>query len=145
MAARADLPDINVWLALAVEDHEFHERARHYWIHEAGGTLAFCNLTALGLLRLVTNRTVMAGRPFSPAEAWAAYTAFRGLPEIVLLPEPAGCHETLGSWVALGVLTGKLWNDAYLAAFARSGDLRLVSFDSDFVRFEGFARLNLKP
>ncbi len=38
----------------------------------------------------------------------------------------------------------KLWTDAYLAAFAVSGGLRMVSCDGVFHRFPGLEFLNLQ-
>ena len=33
----------------------------------------------------------------------------------------------------------KLWQDAYLAAFAMAGNLQLVTFDAGFQKFEGLS------
>lgn len=142
MADATDLLDLNVWLALAVADHPAHAGARRYWYQEAGSRIAFCRLTVLGFLRLSTNPTVMGGNPFTVREAWEAYRAFRRLDEVVLAAEPVSCEAVLESWV-LGTIVPRLWTDAYLAAFARAGGFRLVSFDGDFSRFDGldFARL----
>ncbi len=30
-----DLPDVNVWLAFGLPDHEHHPRARHYWFEDS--------------------------------------------------------------------------------------------------------------
>ena len=38
-----------------------------------------------------------------------------------------------------------MWTDAYLAAFAQSAGLRLVSFDRGFGRFLGLEKLVLAP
>ncbi len=144
MAASTDLPDLNVWLALAVGDHPFHGRARRYWEEEAGERLAFCRLTALGLLRLLTNPAVLGGEPFTVAEAWGAYAALRRLPEIVVAEEPRACERILAGWARDQGFPARAWTDAYLAAFARSGRLRLVSFDADFARFAGLELLRLE-
>lgn len=40
-----DLPDINVWLALADENHVHHKRARTYWQNDAPPTVAFCRIS----------------------------------------------------------------------------------------------------
>jgi predicted nucleic acid-binding protein len=50
--------------------------------------------------------------------------------------EPAGCEEMLREWIRLDRVTPRLWTDAYLAAFARAGRMRLVSFDRHFSRFD---------
>ena len=43
-----------------------------------------------------------------------------------------------------GELPPRLCTDAYLAALAIANGWRLVSFDLDFERFEGLARLALR-
>jgi len=42
-----DLPDVNVWLALADENHLHHPRARVYWQRESASSIAFCRATIL--------------------------------------------------------------------------------------------------
>jgi toxin-antitoxin system PIN domain toxin len=144
VAGTIDLPDVNVWLAFSVADHEHHQRARHYWYEEAGDQLAFCRITAMGFLRLATNSAAMKGQPFTVSQAWQAYLDFRGLPEVTLAAEPEGCEVWLGQWVLGMGLTPRKWTDAYLAAFAKAGGLRLVSFDGDFAEFKGLDLLRLK-
>src|SRR4051794_41671763 len=95
VAGRLDLPDVGVWLAFDVPEHPHFARARRYWADEAAGRIAFCRLTMLGFLRLTTNRAVMSGRPLTVPEAWHDYLAFRQLPEVESLEEPAGCEAVL--------------------------------------------------
>lgn len=144
MAGPTDLPDINVWLAFSVADHVHHARARHYWYEEAGDQLAFCRVTALGFLRLSTNASAMDGQPLTVPQAWRAYSDFRRLPEVVLAAEPEGCEPWLEQWAVGGRTTPRQWTDVYLAAFAKAGGLRLVSFDRDFVHFDGLDLLRLE-
>jgi uncharacterized protein len=141
--AEADLPDVNVWLALSVADHAHHSAARRYWYKESAGHLAFCRVTALGLLRLLTNDHVMGGAPLSTARAWEAYLAFRRLPEVVLASDPEGSEAVLAPWLTKERFPARLLTDAYLAAFAHAGGFRLVSFDEDFARFDGVEILRL--
>ncbi|MDP1902558.1 MAG: hypothetical protein Q8K96_19230 [Rubrivivax sp.] len=54
-----DLPDVNVWLALAVQEHPHHAAARQYWANEAAARLHFCRVTMLGLVRLLTQPRLM--------------------------------------------------------------------------------------
>ena len=49
------LPDVNVWIALAAERHTLHRAARHWFSKLQDEKLAFCRLTQLGFLRLLTN------------------------------------------------------------------------------------------
>lgn len=138
-----DLPDVNVWLALSASEHPFHQRARAYWQQSARERLAFCRVTMLGFLRLVGNATVMGGQPLSAHEGWSAYRAWRGLDAIAFAQEPGGCDALLAAWADHGLITPRLWTDAYLAAFAVTGAYRLVSFDRDFERFERLDWLRL--
>jgi toxin-antitoxin system PIN domain toxin len=139
-----DLPDVNVWLAFSVADHEHHQRARRYWYEESGDRLAFCRVTALGFLRLSTNAAAMGGQPLTVPQAWQAYQAFRDLPEVVLADEPEDCEVWLGEWALGNHRASRQWTDAYLAAFARAGGFRIVSFDGDFTRFKGVDLLRLE-
>lgn len=140
-----DLPDVNVWLALTVPEHQHHARAMRYWQEGADERFAFCRTTALGLLRLLTNATAMGGRPSSAGEAWSAYQAWLQRGDVTFAREPAGCDTVLGRWVEAGVIQPRLCTDAYLAAFARSAGMRLVTFDRDFRRFDGLDLLQLEP
>jgi toxin-antitoxin system PIN domain toxin len=130
-----DLPDINVWLALADENHVHHGRAKRYWESESGESLAFCRITMLGLLRLSTNSRVMAGQPFLPSEAWKMYRDFRALPEVVFLAEPLSMEEAFAAVSDVTAFTPGCWTDDYLAALALETGCRVVSFDQDFVKF----------
>jgi uncharacterized protein len=143
VAGPIDLPDVNVWLAFSVADHPHHQRAHRYWYEESGEALAFCRITALGFLRLATNATVMGGQPLTVSQAWQAYQSFRRLPEVALAAEPEGCEGWLEQWASGNHLTPRQWTDAYLAAFAKAGGLRLVTFDGGFSRFDGLDLLRL--
>jgi len=46
---------------LSLPDHPHHERALAYWREEADPELAFCRMTMLGLLRLLTHPKVTGG------------------------------------------------------------------------------------
>jgi toxin-antitoxin system PIN domain toxin len=144
VASRIDLPDVNVWLAASVADHPHHQRARRYWYEEAGDQLAFCRVTVLGFLRLSTNAAVMGGQPLTVPQAWQAYRAFRQLPEVLLADEPEGCETWLEHWALGNRPTPRQWTDVYLAAVARAGGFRLVSFDGDFRLFDGLDLLRLE-
>jgi len=141
-----DLPDLNVWLALAVDSHVHFERARRYWREEAvrAAAIHFCRQTMLGFLRLLTQPRLMGAAVCSPVEAVTRYRALLALPEVELAQEPAGCEEAFLEYVRGPNFVPRLWTDAYLAAFARSAGLRLVTFDADFARFEGTAVLTLR-
>jgi hypothetical protein len=138
-----DLPDVNVWLALAVQNHPQHKRARRFWNDESADQLAFCRNTMLGFLRLTTNNTVMSGSPLTVAQSWNAYVALRSAPEVLLAHEPASCEGALQALALADSMVPRMWTDAYLAAFAISAGMRLVTFDNDFSRFSGLNLLQL--
>ena len=139
-----DLPDINVWLALADPDHEQHERARRYWEKEAAPTLAFTRITMLGLIRLLTNRHVMKGAPFTVQEAWLAYEAFLQLPEVLYLNDPDSAESTMKVWSNAPTFPPSRLTDAWIAAIAFATGSRVVSFDSDFKEFSKLFFYHLK-
>ena len=136
MGSSADLLDANVWLALAAEAHSHHEPARAYWEKRAAPVAAFCRITQMTFLRLLTNKTVMAGNVLPPSAAWTKVAEFLALPEVQFLSEPHGLEETWRAFAQTGRLSPNLWTDAYLAAFAKCAGLRLVTFDKGFSRFE---------
>jgi toxin-antitoxin system PIN domain toxin len=136
--------DANVWLALAVEAHTHHQRARTYWQQEAAPVAAFCRVTQMAFLRLLTNPAVMGTQVLSPSAAWAKTSDFMRLPEVELLDEPLGVEDPWERFATAGRTSPNLWTDAYLAAFAVQAGLRLVSFDKGFSRFDGLSTLTLE-
>lgn len=140
-----DLLDASVWVPLSAPDHIHHLRARRYWDYEAVDELAFCRVTALALLRHLTNPKVLGDAVLDGGAAWHALETWLGLPQISLLGEPVGIDELLRQWSGQLDLHGGKWTDAYLAAFAAASACRLVSFDRDFHRFPGIDFLHLTP
>jgi toxin-antitoxin system PIN domain toxin len=137
-----DLLDVNVWLALAVEEHPHHDAARSYWTTHAMRPRFFCRVSAMSLVRLLSHPRLMADRPLSLGKAWGVFEAFAALPGVAMLHEPQGVDATLGALVK-DKLPARLFTDAYFAALARVAALRLITFDKDFERFSGLANLRL--
>ena len=142
-SAAVDILDVNVWLALADENHQHHRQARLYWEKESAAKLAFCRVTMLSFLRLSTHAKVMNGLPFTASEAWDAYRAFRALPEVELLAEPPNMEITLATLTDRSGFRTSGWTDNYLAAIALSTNSRLVSFDADFRQIKTLHFLHL--
>ena len=138
----ADLPDVNVWLAMTIRNHPHHDRATRYWRQEANSMVAFCRITALALIRLCCNGPAMGGAPLSLAEAMKVYSDLLLLPEVAVSSEPDGCEVAFRGYVS-SQTTSRMITDSYLAAFALSGDMRLITFDNDFARFDGLSLLHL--
>jgi hypothetical protein len=140
-----DVPDLNLWLALIDPDHAHHARARRYWEHESAADIAFCRVTMLGLLRLLTHSRVMHGAPFTPAEAWDAYRAFAVLPEVCFVEDSLAAEKRFELWSRVPDIPAHRWTDAWIAALASSASARVVSFDSDFTAFPDLNFLHLRP
>lgn len=140
-----DLPDVNVWLALSSPMHSLRSRAERYWQSEARDQLAFVPVSMLGLLRLLTNSTVMQGAPLSSSEAWDVFLGWQAQPQVILLQGSNGFVDPLEAWVTSGVITGNGWTDAYLAAVAKTAGARLVTFDRGVSKLKGVDRLILTP
>jgi toxin-antitoxin system PIN domain toxin len=126
------LPDVNVWLALAVAEHMHHSPARR-WFESAGNDMiAFCRVTEMGLLRLLTNSRVLGADALTPARAWNVQDGFYKNSRIVFAAEPRGIET---SWRALTATRSSgvnFWTDAYLAAFASAAGDAVVTFDKGF-------------
>src|SRR5438132_10176567 len=120
MPADVDFPDVSVWVPLAADHHPHHDRAQRYWNEEAASQIDFCGITALGFVRISTNSAAMGGRPLTIANAWGEYQRIRTLPEITFAQDAPSCDSALEQWIQQGLVTQRLWTDAYLAAFAVS-------------------------
>src|SRR3982751_3846122 len=71
------LLDVNVWLALVGEGHVHHLTARVWFAAQSGASVAFCRVTQMALLRLLTNPHVMGRSPRTIVEAWEIFTGLR--------------------------------------------------------------------
>ena len=140
----SDLLDASVWVPLSYSDHPHNRAAKRYWEHDATDPIVFCRVTALALLRHLTNRHVMQEGVLTASGAWLLYERWRNESSVVFHTDPAGVDDQLKQLSQQATLTTRLWTDAYLAAFAIAAGLRLVSFDRDFTRFPGLDLLLLE-
>ncbi len=124
------LPDVNVWLALHAKRHE-HHRAAQDWFDalDEHHTLLFCRQTQLGFFRLLTNPVVMEEETLTQRQCWAIYQEWLGEGRAVLQREPAEIEAAFRARTSAAEAATKTWTDAYLAAFAETADLTLVTFD----------------
>lgn len=138
-----DLLDASVWIPLSAPDHVHYKKARRYWDVEAADELVFCRVTALALLRHLTNPHILGRAVLDSTSSWHALMTWLAMPRVSLVAEPPGIDEWLGLWARSLELRGGQWTDAYLAAFAGASDYRLVAFDADFHRYTGIRFLHL--
>lgn len=123
-------PDINVWVALTYEGHVHHRTAATWFATlNANATLAFCRVTQLGLLRLLTAEVVMGDEVMAQPQAWAAYDRWRQDPRVELADEPVEIEARFRVLTRLRQPATKDWADSYLVAFATAAQLTLVTFD----------------
>jgi toxin-antitoxin system PIN domain toxin len=134
------LVDSNVWLALALSAHDFHNAAVAWLEKEtASRELLFCRSTQQSFLRLLTTDAVLrsfGNPPLTNAEAWVVYSGFLEDPRIALVPEPDGIEHHWQRNATRETASPKLWMDAYLAAFATAGGYGLVTIDRAFEQFK---------
>jgi toxin-antitoxin system PIN domain toxin len=124
-------PDINVWIALTWDGHVHHRRAAD-WFGELDddSRLFFCRFTQLGMLRLLTSEAVMGPDVMTQRSAWQAYDHWQGDDRVGFLDEPVDLEARFRSMTRLKHPAPKDWADSYLAAFAETSDLTLVTFDT---------------
>jgi toxin-antitoxin system PIN domain toxin len=123
------LPDVNVWIALAVGEHE-HSLAAREWLDNIDDRVLFCRVTQMSLLRLLTNRQVLGRDTFSPSQAWNAFDKFMGDGRISKIEEPPGLDQRWRAFTIVKQDGSSWWTDSYLEAFATAAGLTLVTFDA---------------
>ena len=87
------LVDSNIWLALALSEHEFNPAARSWLVNRSPmESLLFCRSTQQSFLRLLTTSAVTARygiAPLSNSEAWSTYENFLADERIAWAEEPS--------------------------------------------------------
>lgn len=141
MRRNADPPDLNVWVAMATADHFHHQPALNYWEQQAAEQVHFCTVTALGLVRLLSQLKLMGPAFKTSHEASALLQALCRQPGVSLAISASDGWDVFHQLMRKGDLSARLCTDAYLAALAISNGWRLVSFDRDFERFGEMQRL----
>ena len=131
-----NLPDINVWLALYFDSH-VHHAAAVTWMQSVGPhNCAFCRVTQLGFLRVATNRKVYPLDAISMIDAWRVYDDFLNNDRVVFADEPKDIDVAWRAFTQLRSFSTNVWADAYLAAFAKTADFELITFDKGFSQYK---------
>jgi toxin-antitoxin system PIN domain toxin len=121
-------PDVNVWLALVSHEHVRSAIARRWW-NSWSGQIAFCRLSQLGLLRLLTTAAVMQDKPLSFDEAWRVYDSLLADERVVFAPEHSRAERFFRTNTTGPASSPKVWADAWLLAVAEVSGGVLVTFD----------------
>ncbi len=138
------LCDVNLLLAGCYDRHIHHPAALAWLEQQDELSLVICRQTQLGLLRLLTNASVMGAEVCALTQAWEIYETLMSDERFDFYAEPLGLEPFLRKYTQSGRVSPKLWQDAYLAAFARAAKLHLATFDEGFRQFESL-RLTVLP
>ena len=87
------LPDVNVWIALTSNRHIHHAVATEWLQGIEQDHVAFCRVSELGFLRLLTNSHVMGSDVLSPTQAWRIYDEWRTDGRVIFLSERTNFSE----------------------------------------------------
>lgn len=135
------LVDTSVWLALAIDTHEFHAAAVE-WLNGLSSTepIVFCRSTQQSFMRLLTTSYVFRPHvlpPLTNRESWDAYELWAARDNVSFAEEPPNLEVEWRALSSRPTSSPKLWMDSYLAAFAIAGGYQLVTLDAGFRQFAG--------
>jgi toxin-antitoxin system PIN domain toxin len=125
-------PDLNVWLALCDPGHS-HSVTAWKWLSALpeNRRLIFSRYTQVGLLRLLTNSSVMGDQTQTIEKAWRIYDRWQEDPRVDFYPEPrnldAAFRESTRPFA--GQPASKAIGDCFLLAYSREIQATLVTFD----------------
>ena len=102
-----------------------------------GGLFFFCRTTQQGFLRLATDPRVLRADAVTLPDAWTLYDVILRDRRISFSSEPLGLEPIWRGYTQTEAFTPKVWNDAFLAAFARASGYEIVTFDKGFIRRAG--------
>ena len=135
----AALFDTHVWLAAIFPTHPFHAQAQQA-LQDASSTAPalWCRATEQSFLRLATTPALLkayGAQGMGNRDALQALDALQTLPQVGTLIEAPGVRALWRQLATRDKASPKVWMDAYLAAFAIAGGLRMVTLDRDFHQF----------
>lgn len=123
-------------LPLVLAQHPHRAIAGEWWENCPDASVVFTLPVRMGLLRLLTNRAVMAEGVLSPEAAWQTLDALTQDSRATIAREvPAGMESLWLSLVRGREPSPNLWTDAWLAAFAEAQRNEMVTFDRGFQAF----------
>ena len=99
----------------------------------------------MGLLRLLTNSSVMGRGPRTIVQAWETFPQLRADRRSVFAIEPDGVESAWRQLMTQAGVGPSSWTDAYLAAFAEAHSYALVTFDTGFQRWPAVKLTLLSP
>jgi uncharacterized protein len=122
------LVDVGVWLA-AVWGRHLHQATAAEWFGRETDDIAFCRVTQMGLLRLLSNPAIMGDDAIDRSQAWRVYDQLWADERVLWADEPAELDAVWRAISAREDKSHKLWTDDYLAAFAQASQATLITLD----------------
>jgi toxin-antitoxin system PIN domain toxin len=122
------LVHVGVWLA-AVWGRHVHQSVAADWFGKETDDIAFCRVTQMGLLRLLSNPAIMGEDAIDRSQAWRTYDQLWADERVLWADEPAELDAVWRAISARDDKSHKLWTDDYLAAFAQASDATLITLD----------------
>lgn len=119
--------------------HRHHAQAAAWFDKRPIASCNFCRMTQQGYLRLISNAKVFGSDAKSLPMAWKTYDAWMSDERVVFRTEPQTIEAEWRTLTGKKQFSAKIWNDAFLAAFAKEGGLDLVTFDKGFRRYKGLS------
>ena len=131
--------DTNVWIAAIFPTHPFHPVVQQALQQATPAEPAvFCRATQQSFLRLASTPTLLkayGAEDMTNRDALVALDALQALPQVCTREEAPGVFALWRGLAVAETASPKVWMDAYLAAFAITGGLRLITLDGDFRQF----------
>ena len=143
--------DTNVWLAAIFPTHPLHATAQQALQQTTPAQPAvWCRSTQQSFLRLASTPALhkaYGAERMNNRDALVVLHALQALPQVALRDEPPGVFSLWCQLAGVDTASPKIWMDAYLAAFAIAGGLKLASLDRDFKNFvpQGLDLVMLNP
>ncbi len=134
----AYLADANFLIALLHARHSFSSRAVA-WLgsQEEPGNVLMCRAAQLGVLRILTNPAWLKEDVLPAAAIWDAWDVLLADNRFAFVQEPARLEAEWRHLTRAFPAGRCVETDCYLAAFARAGGYRLLTFDRGFRQFAG--------
>ncbi|MBV8201780.1 MAG: PIN domain-containing protein [Acidobacteria bacterium] len=134
----AYLVDANCLIAILHARHALAARALAWLdVQDEPGSILLCRIVQMAALRVLTNPSWLKEDVLSASAVWDAWDLLLTDDRFVQVREPAGLEK---EWRLLtrAFPVGRCADtDMYLAAFARAGGHRLLTFDRGFRQFDG--------
>ena len=128
-------PDVNVWVALNHARHSHHPAAKRWY--EAQPEMArfvFCRQTQMGLFRILTTPALMETEVLTQRACWQVYDRWIATGQVDWAEESQELESLLRTLTNQTSSSPKAWMDSYLAAFAATAQLTLVTFEKALAR-----------